>query len=294
MRRFGGSVRTGLVYLAVWAIPGPARGLVVKPPGSLPERVAQADCIVVGKIIGLEKKAITTLPFRTARRKVTYRIALLKIVETIKGDAHQKTLRLGFLAPPRRPAEDNVRPTGPRLGPTVSVGQDGLFYLTRHFREKIFVSPMYWGFLARTSLNFRQEVALTRYVVRHGTDLVSGLQAKDARDRFYAAALLIQGYRTNRGGPGRVEQVGARESRLILNALAAADWDQEGQVTPWNLFSQLGLTKADGWTFPRGARTPQDYHRAARAWLKKHAETYRIRRIVSAAEEKSAPARRQK
>jgi hypothetical protein len=271
----------GLACVAALAAARPAAALVVKPPPPLAERVALADCIVVGKLIGLERKEVVALPYRTARRKVAYRVAVLKVADAIKGAAGQKTLRVGFTAPPPRVEGDSIRPVGPRLGPVFTVGQNGLFFLKRHFKENLFTAPMYWGFLARKNLNFRQEVALTRFAVRHGKNLVAELEARDPAERFNAAALLLQRYRTTQGVAGKTELIGARESRLILAALATADWNQPSQVSPWNLFNQLGLTAKDGWAYPAGARTREDYHRAARAWLKKHGRGYRIRRIAS-------------
>jgi hypothetical protein len=73
-------------------------------------------------------------------------------------------------------------------------------------------------------------------------------------------------------------------------ALARADWQQPGQITPWTVFLQLGLKKEDGWAFPTSAKAVEDYHKAAQAWLRDHAETYHIRRIVgSESPDKTGP-----
>jgi len=48
------------------------------------------------------------------------------------------------------------------------------------------------------------------------------------------------------------------------------------------MFLRLGLTDKDGWRFPQGNNLQQDdFHRAAKAWLEKNADTYRIQRFVS-------------
>ena len=85
------------------------------------------------------------------------------------------------------------------------------------------------------------------------------------------AALLVARYRNLRGGNARLEPIAAEESKLILAALAEADWNRPqtrfDQLHPMNVFNQLGLTQKDGWQ-PQNVRTPQDYANAVRAWLR--------------------------
>jgi hypothetical protein len=250
----------------------------------LPERVARADCIVVAKIIAVEEAEVIAPPSRDAPKKVRYRVAVLKVSEAVKGGKDRRTLRLGFPAPPEPGPGLGVRPAGPRFGTVFKVGQEGLFYLTRHFRQPFFTAPMYYDFVPRDHPGFGQEVDLARFALERGANLAAALDSRDPRERFYAAALLIHRYRTFRGGPGRTEPLGARESKQILTTLAEADWEQPGQITPWTLFLQLGLKEQDGWKFPATVRSATAYHAAAREWCRTHAATFRIRRIVGAEE----------
>jgi hypothetical protein len=279
IRRLVGLLLPGLVGLAAVS---PARALVVAPPPPVPARVAKAECIVLGKIISIEKTDVAARAYAKAPRKVHYRIAVLKVKERLKGARGQKTLRLGFiaLARPSSSGSVTVKPTGPRFGTAFAVGQEGLFYLARHYEKAFFVAPTYYAFQARTHPNFKPELALVRFTLKIGDDPVVGLQSRDKQERLCGAALCIHSYRTYRGGSTRTEPIDARESRLILAALAEADWQPKGLISPWALFSQLGLTKKDGWTFPTKVQSPEDYYRAARAWLRKHGRTYRIKRIV--------------
>jgi hypothetical protein len=260
---------------------GPARALVVAPPPPLSDRLAQADVVVLGKIVGMEKDEVTFLPYKNAPKKTTYRIALLKVAEVIKGAKAQETLRLGFvalLAP--KSGGGVIRPKGVRFGLTFKVGDEGLFYLTRHFQEPLFLTPRYYDFVSGQNPNFPQDMDLVRCAMKLGTQLVAGLESKDRQERFYAAGLLIQRYRTFRGGTGKFEPIDARESRLILAALSEADWDMDGQMTPWTLFLQLGVKKEDGWEF-RPTKVPAGgYPKAAQSWLRQHAATFRIHRVL--------------
>lgn len=277
-----------LVGVVVLAAGGAASAVVVVPP-AIPDRVAKADCIVIGTVVALESDLVVVLPNRKSSQKATYQIAVLKITEGIKEAQKGKTLRVGFVAPEPK---GGIRPSGPRFGATFKVGQGGLFFLSRHFQEPFFLVPTLFAYVPESlagskNANFGQEVALTRFAQKMGSKLAAGLESTEAQERFYAAALLIQRYRTARGG--KTELVAARESQLILTALAEADWTQAGPLNPWNLFNQLGLTAKDGWAPPSDATVTGltaaaahiDQHKAARTWLREHAATYRLVRRLA-------------
>jgi hypothetical protein len=258
-----------------------AYGVIVATPPALSKRVAQADAIVVGRIAGFEEKDISVFPSPKATAKVPFRVAIIEVIEHVKGAKSEKRLRLGhaFLPEAPRGGGISIRPK-PLLGPTFKLGQQGLFFLTRHQQESFFLAPRYVDFLSGQNPNFDQDVALVRYAVKVGARPAAGLESKDRQERFFAAALLLDRYRTYRGGSGKTEPIDARESELILAALADADWNTDGRLTPWALFNQLGLSAKDGWQAPRGKRSAEERYRAAQTWLRDHVKTYRIRRIA--------------
>jgi hypothetical protein len=265
--------------------------LVVAPPPPVPVRVAKADCIVLGKIVAIEKSVVVAKAYAKAARKTHYRIAVLKVKEGLKGARGKQTLRLGFFAPPKPSTGGSVtiRPKGPRFGVSLTLGQEGLFYLTRHYQQPFFIVPTFYDFIARSKPNCQQELALIRFTLKIGGNPAIGLESKDPQERLCAAALCIYRYRTYRGGSTRTEPIDARESRLILAALARADWHRQTPVSPWALFSQLGLTPKDGWNFPKRVRSADDYYQAAQSWLRKYGRTYRIKRIVGLEKSKPEP-----
>jgi hypothetical protein len=256
--------------------------IMAPPPG--PERVAQAQVIVVGRVVALEPKDVSAQQFPKAPQNINYRIAVVSVTEAIKGIKSEKTIRVGFIPPPQInpvPPGGGVRPFIRRpFNPGFTVGQDGLFFLNKHHQESFYLAPQYFNFISAQAPNFKQEVTLTKLTIRLGDNLAAGLKSKDAEERFMSAALLIQKYRFARGLVVKSEPIDAAESKLILTTLLEANWKDQGNPNPWMAFNQLGLTPKDGWTFPQGRVTIEDLHKAAQTWLREHAATYRIQRVV--------------
>lgn len=281
MRRF---VLRGLMAvcgLAIFASMVPARALVVAPPPPGPDRLKNVDAIVVGRIIAIEGKDIQA-PMVAKGEKVTYRVAVISVTDPIKGAKEQKMIRLGFQPPP----DANNQPgriRRPFRSPVFEVGQDGMFFLTKHFQEGFYTAPMYYDFVASQNGNFSQEVKTVKLTLKLGKNLAEGLKSKDAEERLVVAGILIQQYRQPMGRVIKQEAIPAEESKLILKAILEGNWkDNQGNSNPWNLFNRLGLTDKDGWRFPQGNNLQQeDFHRAAKEWLGKNADTYRIQKFVS-------------
>ncbi len=271
---------TGLVVLSATAR---ARALVAAPPPPGPARVAQAAAIIVGRVAALEDKDI-------AVQGATYRIAVVQVTETIKGPKDQM-VKVGFL--PRQqpnPGQPIIRQG--RLGNVqLQVGQEGLFFLSKGPEEKFFTAPMYYDFIPSQQGDFQRQVGMARLGVKIGDQPLPALKSDKADERLYGAAVLIQKYRQFPGMPNaKTEPIAADESKLILHALAKADWSgQPGVLHPWNLFLQLGLKKEDGWELPRNVRDQKEVHQAAQGWLAKNAESYRIQRFVGTPGARPAP-----
>jgi hypothetical protein len=282
MRRvlFGGAV--AICGLGVLAAIVPARALVIAPPPG-PMRAAKAEVIVVGRIIALEEKDVSAPQFPKAPQNVNYRIAVVSVGEAIKGAKGLKTIRLGFIPPPQ-PVKGKppfIRPGIGRFNVNFSVGQDGMFFLTKHHQENFYTAPMYFDFVNGENKNFKNEVRLAKLAVKIGNNPQAALKSKDNEERFFAAAMLIDKYRPYVGPKAKTEPISAQESKLILTALLDADWKQGGpggfQFHPYNLFLRLSPKDA-GWIQPQG--NINIMHDSAKEWLQKNAGTYRIQRII--------------
>jgi hypothetical protein len=132
---------------------------------------------------------------------------------------------------------------------------------------------------------FDEEMRLARKTGKALAKPLEGLKSKDADERIFTANVLLFRYRTPRPGLTKTEPIPADESKLLLTALAEADWKgpvppRSGQLAPFQLFYMLGLTPKDGWN-PGKFNTYDEQRDAARAWLTEHARTYRVQRFVA-------------
>src|SRR5262249_40106458 len=113
----------------------------------------------------------------------------------------------------------------------------------------------------------------------------------DAGDRLLTASLLLARFQAGAGPKAKAEPIDANQSKLILEAIASADWSQPdmagGDLTPRGGFPSPPPTPEDGWTAPQqGANQDvrlfmKDWDAAAQKWLKDHSATYRVQRWVS-------------
>lgn len=282
--------------LAVLVAAATARAMVIAPqPAAL--RVAQADAVVVGRVVEIEKNdlAVPSFPGAPPNAKVMYRIAVVQVADAIRGAKGMKTVRVGFIAPPKIVPGGPGRPGGPirpgfRPGlrrVELQAGQTGLFYLTKHFQEPIYTATGIYDVTQRTSPNFDKEVEEARTCAKLLDNPMEGLKSADKSKSFMTAALLIAQYRHFRPGKTKTEPIDAEQSKLILKALANADWStapvRPGGARPLNpmmSFYQLGVTAKDGWQPPMRVTNPQEIPNAMRAWLREHADTYRIQQIL--------------
>lgn len=271
-------MRTAFAVGACLLLAHSARADVAAPPPVF-NRVAAAETIVAGRVTALEDKDVAAVSFHGGAQKIKYRIALVTVNDPILNAKGLKQVRVGFI-----PYD------GPPVGrPRMYLGQlrsgdEGILFLRKHPAADFYVAPYYYDLLLADWPNYAKEAKEVRQHAKQLEDAPAGLKSKDARQRFQSAALLILKYRTRGPGKAATEELDAAESKLLLKALAEADWAgaiKGEQPNPWTVFSQLGLTAKDGWKPPASATGMQDYVNAAREWLRTNAETYRIRRFVS-------------
>jgi hypothetical protein len=270
----------------------PAKALVARRL-SIPERVVASDCIVIGKVIAIEDKPIEVEPSPGAP-KVSYKIASIKIAESIHGAKGLTNVRVGFIAPmPVQPIAPGVPNRGgriarPMMNVTLAVGQQGCFFLSKFGNNDfLLISPL-CPVVDKKAADFDKQVRLVKKTVTVIANPVNALKAKEQSDRFAAAAILLEKYSfcpPNRSGKMVRRPIGAEESRLILSELEHADWSKsdDAVVNPLTLFQRLGLQPKDGFHYPR-VQPGQDFNQvmrdAAKKWLSEHAGKYRIQQWV--------------
>src|SRR5262249_45568559 len=105
MRRFVFLLAIGL---AVPATAGRAHALVAAP-APVPERVAQAEVIVIGTVGKVEGQNVSAVPFRGAKDKVEFQVVAVKIDEAVAGARGLKEIRVSFVPPQSAPG-GGIRP----------------------------------------------------------------------------------------------------------------------------------------------------------------------------------------
>jgi hypothetical protein len=261
-----------------------AKALMIAPP-PIALRPAPADLIVTGKVTGFGAKLVKGEMYKGDVRDM--QVATIKVGDVLMGK-QAKEIKVGFFPPM------NTSGGGPRIirrGPTVQLKQDEEYclILIKHPTQKdVYVALNYYDAIAKKdNPTFAKEVEAIKKSAKLIAKPMEGLKSKQVEDRFTTAALLITRYRTNRTGEQKTEQVSADESKLILEALAEADWNPKTprvgfQMNPQNLFFNLGVTEKEGW------KQPKDFTKVAemaKKWCKDNAGKYRINRFVSETKE---------
>ena len=259
-------------------------GVRIQPP-AVPIRVANTEVAFVGRVTEIEPVDVEAKASPTATDTTKYHIAVVKVNQIVNGLKEEKTLRIAFLAD--RP---KIRP-GIQFIAKLEVGQEGLFMLNKHHEGKFYQAPMYGYFISAELKTYEDDVKAAKLGATILSDPKTALQAKDADERFMAAAMQIGKYRKQLGFANQKEMpIDAEESKLILNAIAGAKWTATTfrQPNPQQLFFQLGVGPADGWKTPMKANA-DEMREAIQDWIKANAGTYRIKKFVAALADKAEP-----
>src|SRR5262249_52275217 len=191
------------------------------------------------------------------------------------------TVKVGFFLPPKPKA--GGKPIRRRPIASLSKGQEALLFLTKHPTKKnVFVLWHYYDVIDKqTATAWKTDVEDVKKAGKLLLGPTKGLTSKDADEPLRAAGRLITRYKPAPTGAEKTEKVPAAQSKLILTALAEADWANKPgrnyQMSPPSLFYRLNLTASDGWA------QPKDYtqlNEAAKKWLKDNAGKYRMTRIA--------------
>ncbi len=256
-------MRAVLVLISLAAC---AFGERVAPP-PLDVRVARAELVVLGKVVRVEDRTVDLPASPGAKERHAFRVAVVEVKERLAGPSGSKTLKLAYLPPGRRDALF-----------TLKAGDEWLLFLTRQHGTGYYRAALYGD----VETPVAELAAQARKAGKLLANPLGGLRSKDAAERSLAARLLIVRYRTPPlADPKEVKEaeVPAPEGKLILEALAAADWKTPGysQISPRNAFLLLGLTEKDGWKVTNLATLEAD----AKRWLGANAGKYRIRKYTA-------------
>lgn len=273
-----------------------------------PQRAVTADVVVVGKITAIEKDTVDAPVAPGVEEKVTHKIAVVKIQTNLGGANNLTHIKVGFVpqgnapgrgGPPVKPGQPQIQPVRPiRPGmqaPELKEGQEMLFFLVKHHSGDFYTMPGMSPPVDVSNDEGKKELEKVKHVTELLADPMKGLKSDKADVRGETATLLVMKYRTFESG-GETEEVAinADESKLILKAIAEADWKavrgREAGVNAQSAFYQLGLTENDGWTpppfvRPKPGQPPVDFvavqKEAFVKWLAGAGKDYKIKKFVA-------------
>jgi tetratricopeptide (TPR) repeat protein len=241
------------------------------PEPPIPQRVALADAIVVGRVARVEEEPVHAFPFLKVRegQKVLFKMFKVYIDRVLLGQAGLEHVRVGI---------------GPgQAMPGLTEEQTGCFFLHKHPEEPFYVLLAGSDFIDSRREEFGRILALASRCAGLLGNTDAGLRSREGEDRLLTAALLIFRFRTVQyaySGVPRTEPIAAGLSRRILAALGEGSFSDKAAREPTgrlSLFLRLGLTAEDGWAPPRDL---SGIAAATEKWLAENAATYRIRRYV--------------
>ncbi len=293
--------------LLLVALPAPALRIAYFPPQ---QRALQAEVVIVGKVTAIEKDTVDLPVAPGAPEKVAHKIAVVRIVDSLIGASDLTHLKIAFVpqntaeAPP--PPADGV-PRRPILRPPIrpgfqlpnlKEGDEFLFFLTKHPAGAYYFMPGMHPPISLKDESARKDLQTIKKIAAVLADPLKALKSSEPAARAEAAVILILKYRTTPMFANQLDQVpiSAEESRLILQALAAADWStpQNGNdahaFQPVQGFYALGLASNDGWNPPKvvppqPGQPPVDFnkllHQSFVEWLKGPGKDYRIKKFVA-------------
>jgi hypothetical protein len=234
-------------------------------------RFNAAEWVVVGKITTYEQHDVEVAASPDSAAKQTFAVAILEITKSIKGADGMTHIRVAM-----HPQQ------------TLPVGQEACYFLNSHPTEAFCVMPGRFGLpiVKAGNTGFENEVQQYESWAKILKDPMESLKAKDAGDRFLAAALLLNEYRTFRPGVHaqnrETKPIDPAQSKLILQALVDVDWNKavlDRTVSANGVFAQLAPTIKDGWN-PKNLVGANGFEVAAKKWLTDNSDSFRINAFV--------------
>jgi hypothetical protein len=269
------------VCFFILVVSATAKAVAIRMP-SVPERVAAADAIVVGKVESIEDKTVKAKPIYGGD-EIEYQVAVVKIGDGVSGVKGLTHVKVAFQVPVNQPGGP-IRPGRRPLPPKLEKDQEVCLLLTKHPTENFYVLTNTFQVFDKTNETFDKEVEQVKKLSKLLDDADKSLKSKDADEKFLTAAMLLAKYRPQfTPVNAKTEDIDAAQSKAILETLAGADFNKQyPELQGWNAitaFYRLGLTDKDGWKFPQNA-TQEQIIEAAKKWLKDNAGSYRIQKVV--------------
>ncbi len=200
-----------------------------------------AKIIVKGEVKSIEKDLVEVSPFPNAPKetpKIGYRIAILKLKESLVGAKGLTEIRVGYRIGLAVVGEDRPRKRPPVIGtnaPELEVGDEGYFMLVPHFEGDFYVYSGRFssGPLLTKNPNTEKELPTLKKIATVLKDPVSYLKSKETEERFYALAILTNRYREgNPSDRSKAVEIPKEETQLLLDVLSEIPFDPKLNGVP--------------------------------------------------------------
>lgn len=261
---------TTLAVAGLFAVQSTAGALMIAFQPA-PQRALTADVVIVGKVTAIEKDTVDAEQFPGQKQKVAYKVAVVKIETPLVGANSITHVKIGFIPPakadPAQPVDPNVpvrpiRPIRPGIQmPELKEGTEMLFFLSKHHAADFYMMPNMSPPIDVKTEGGKTELAEVKKITALIAEPMKGLKSDKLETRVETAAALMMKYGAYPQFGGEVDRVAIDkdESKLILKAIAEADWKQQvrpvpgrgGMLNPIQAFYQLQLNEKDGWTPPK-------------------------------------------
>lgn len=197
---------------------------------------AQAEAVLIGKVIEIEKETVNASPGRgvPAQPKIPHKVAVIKIEDPLLGVSGLTQVRVGFpeSALEAGGAKGNPPGVAAYLPFALRPGMEGVFFLNRHADGDFYVIPISWNPLLSKDANYAAQSVIVKKAVAAIDEPMAALKAKSKEDRQWAVFVLLHRYRTTSPASKVTEApIPAEESQLLLQELAEISWLPEGGDT---------------------------------------------------------------
>lgn len=282
-----------------------AKALRIAAPPRPSVQAAQADVIILGKVIEIEKDTVQASSYKNApkEQKTSYKIAVVKIEDPLVGARGLTQIRVGFLADaapvPVAPVDQLnlkpaiARPLPGRFGGPVSLAKDmeGVFMLTPHHEGDFYTLLNNGAPLLKKDEGYDKELDSIKKIATAIDDPIVALKSKEKADRSQAVLTLLTRYRGRPVQKIVEEDVPAEENTLLLKAISEMSWLPEGNdYTKPSLSSVWHFLQAEKFGFkapvfkqPVPGAPPVDFNKqmeeAVTTFLKDNIDKIKIKRF---------------
>jgi len=293
MRRFFlcGLAAVAAIALAdssAWAL-----RIAVPQAASTKTKVLQADAVVVGKVVGIDKETVDLEQF-PGGPKAAFTVANIKIESGLLGAKNVTHIKVATLKP-QEPAPGGG-PGGPGIRPGFRPGgqpayipaedHEGLFFLQKHPTSDGYYTIAYsHAPILSTDAKYKDEVAAVKAMAGTFADPVKALSAEKEEDRLANALSLAQKYRVapanNQSGVLEETPIPAEQTKLFLKVLTEADWTKNADAP--RLADALGLMPGN-YGIPRvsageGEEPLAARQKALKAWADKYGAKFEVKQV---------------